>query len=205
MHRGSISFIFHAAFSKNFAKQECIPVGCVLPAQWPAVSRGGQGVVHTTHAPLCHACPPFHHAHPLATHVPPLPCMPPFTTHAPLHHACPPFTTHAHPSPCMPPLCHACPLPITHAPLPTTHAPPATMHAPPVNRMTNWCKNITLPQTLFAGGNNRFLPQTWGVAIPVPIWEILDPPLLTTNAWNSFGMWSKILRPLVVEFVKYLL
>ena len=24
---------------------------------------------------------------------------------------------------------------------------------PPVNRMTNWCKNITLPQTSFAGGN----------------------------------------------------
>ena len=26
---------------------------------------------------------------------------------------------------------------------------------PPVNRMTNMCKNITLPQTSFAGGNNR--------------------------------------------------
>ena len=25
---------------------------------------------------------------------------------------------------------------------------------PPVNRMTNRCKNITLPQTSFAGGNN---------------------------------------------------
>ena len=27
----------------------------------------------------------------------------------------------------------------------------------PVNRMTNRCKNITLPQTSFAGGNNAFL------------------------------------------------
>ena len=26
-------------------------------------------------------------------------------------------------------------------------------HIPPVNRMTNRCKNITLPQTSFAGGN----------------------------------------------------
>ena len=31
--------------------------------------------------------------------------------------------------------------------------PRATTH-PPVNRMTNWCKNITLPQTSLAGGNN---------------------------------------------------
>ena len=28
---------------------------------------------------------------------------------------------------------------------------------PPVNRMTNRCKNITLPQTSFAGGNNNNL------------------------------------------------
>ena len=27
-------------------------------------------------------------------------------------------------------------------------------YSPPVNRMTNMCKNITLPQTSFAGGNN---------------------------------------------------
>ena len=49
-----------------------------------------------------------------------------------------------------------------HAPLeqprmpPSNHthpSPGATMHALPVNRMTNWCKNITLPQTSFAGGN----------------------------------------------------
>ena len=53
---------------------------------------------------------------------------------------------------------------MTHAPPnKTMHAPQsnhacrlgATMHAPPVNRMTNWCKNITLPQTSFAGGNKE--------------------------------------------------
>ena len=32
--------------------------------------------------------------------------------------------------------------------------PPRKIGDPPVNRMTNWCKNITLPQTSFAGGNN---------------------------------------------------
>ena len=42
-------------------KQECIPVGCVLPAHWP--------LTPPHYAPLCHACPP-------ATHVP-LPCTPP--------------------------------------------------------------------------------------------------------------------------------
>ena len=33
------------------------------------------------------------------------------------------------------------------------HPPPAT----PVNRMTNASKNMTLPQTPFAGGNNNIL------------------------------------------------
>ena len=97
-------------------KQKCIPVGCVPPAQWPAVSRGCTPCM----PPLCHACPPF-------------------ATHAPrLCHACPPFTTHAPPLPCIPPLCHACPPFATHAPPPhmpplgaTTHAPPgATTHTP---------------------------------------------------------------------------
>ena len=38
---------------------------------------------------------------------------------------------------------------------PATHTPPPGMHAPPpVNRMTDACENITLPQTSFAGGKN---------------------------------------------------
>ena len=37
---------------------------------------------------------------------------------------------------------------------PPPSRPPGTRHTPPpVNRMTNRCKNITLPQTSFAGGN----------------------------------------------------
>ena len=48
----------------------------------------------------------------------------------------------------------------THTPLgpdPLEQAPPQEQapqdQTPPVNRMTNRCKNITLPQTSFAGGN----------------------------------------------------
>ena len=90
-----------------------------------------------------------------------------------------PPCNHAHPpQPCMPPCNHACPLCNHACPLATTHAPwqpctcPATMHVPPqqpcmppgnhtgmpppVNRMTNRFKNITLPQTSFAGGKNEY-------------------------------------------------
>ena len=70
-------------------------------------------------------------------HAPPQPCMPP-------NHACPPATTYAPQQPCTPPSNHT---PHNHA------CPLATMHTPPVNRMRDRCKNITLPQTSFAGGN----------------------------------------------------
>ena len=35
----------------------------------------------------------------------------------------------------------------------------ALRQTPPVKRMTDRCKNITLPQTSFAGGKNLFMPQ----------------------------------------------
>ena len=101
----------------------------------------------TTHAPPPEA----------AMHTPQeQPCMPPratmhtplprATTHAPQsNHACP----HPWEQPCPPPKQPHMP------PLGQPYTPPqATTHAPPVNRMTNRCKNITLPQTSFAGGNN---------------------------------------------------
>ena len=56
------------------------------------------------------------------------------------------------------------PPPETRHPPGTRHPPeqtppisgtPGTRHPPPVNRMTNRCKNITLPQTSFAGGNQQ--------------------------------------------------
>ena len=102
--------------------------------------------------PSCnHACPPQPCMPPHNHACPPQPRMPyhnhtcpPATTHAPHNHTCPPATTHASPQPCMPPT-------TTHAPLATTHA----LLRQPVNRMTNRCKNITLPQTSFAGGNKK--------------------------------------------------
>ena len=139
-------------------KQECIPVGCVPPAHWSYLRISS----YPMHPPLG-----------ATTHAPPeQPCMPPQS-----NHACPPWeqprtppwSNHACPpeQPCMPPGAtthtpqsnHA----TMHAPLGATmHAPPQEQprmppsnHArpPPVNRVTNWCKNITLPQTSFAGGN----------------------------------------------------
>ena len=44
---------------------------------------------------------------------------------------------------------------------------------PPVNRMGDRCKNITLPQTSFAGGNSSIF---WSWCTPLR--KILDPPLV---------------------------
>ena len=142
-------------------KLECIPVGCVPPAQWPAISRG-EGCIPRT-PPLCHTCPPLPRMPPFTMHAPPpLQHTPPFAMHALLHHACPlPQSNHACPleQPRMPPGSnHAWPPGSNH-----TCSPAATMHTPqekprmppPVNRMINRCKNITLPQTSFAGGNKQ--------------------------------------------------
>ena len=105
---------------KNNSLQECIPVGCVPPAViavFPAKYAPCHAHIPATHAP-CHAFP--------------LPHMPPM--HTPLHH-------HTCPLPCMPPPCHISP----HHACPLPHMTP-DMHAPLMNRMTDRCKNITLPQ-----------------------------------------------------------
>ena len=106
----------------------------------------------TMHAPLEQPCmPPWsNHAHPpgATMHAPQSnhACPPGATTHAPLEQPrMPPGATmHAPPEqPGMPPQSnHTCPLPQSN------HArPPPSNHAcPPVKRMTNWCKNITLPK-----------------------------------------------------------
>ena len=94
----------------------------------------GGGVVRVTHAPPC--MPPCHthtqaHSQPCVSPTP-LPCMPPM--HTPTVHASPAtHTTQA-----------------THTPTPS-HARPPAMHAPshtrpPVDRITDACENITLPQ-----------------------------------------------------------
>ena len=87
-------------------KQECVPVGCVLPAHWPYLVVSARGV--------CMPCMP-------PCHTRPLPYTPP-TMHAPYH--APPIThtplaTHATLQ-CMSPLPHM----------------PPTMHPSPVDRQT---------------------------------------------------------------------
>ena len=103
--------------------------------------------------PSNHACPPTTMHAPLQPCTSPQqPCMPSPQPH-PHSHACPPGN-HAHPpqphnpppQPCMPP---------NHAYPPQPRMPPWQSCMPPsVDRMTHTRKNITLPQTSFAGGNN---------------------------------------------------
>ena len=116
-----------------------------------------------------HTCPPSNNAGP----PPEQPCMPPrATTHIPRatmyalqsNHACTPprATTHApREQPHMPPKQPRMPPQSNHAcpPKQPCMPPPQNNHArlDPVNRMTNWCKNITLPQTSFAGGKYDLL------------------------------------------------
>ena len=112
-------------FNLKNNQQECIPVGCVLPAHL---------VVSATHAHILPRMPP-------AMHTPHDACPP--TTHAPCH-AWPPCHS------CLP--CHACPpLPHTH---PAMHAPRCHACPPWTETLTHATQNITLPQTSFAGGKN---------------------------------------------------
>ena len=102
------------------------------------------------------------------------------------------------------------PLSLCHSPLwytpsgthPFWHTPLwHTPLAPPVNRMTNRCKNITLPQTLFAGGNKVFCTNKttktrcypWGIQRLVRgyfgwgWWDILDYSSLKSQLFSNFS------------------
>ena len=115
--------------------------------------------------PHKHACPPATMHAPLQPHMPPphnhacplQPCTPPTTMYAPNNHACPP-------QPCTPPT--------------TMHAP-GNHACPPL--WTEWqtgVKNITLPQTSFAGGNKYVkCNKSWKQS------EMHD----TGTALNSYG------------------
>ena len=95
----------------NTTKQECIPVGCILPTHWPYLI-------------ISYACPPTTTLAPRQPHMPPL-----ATTHPSGNHACPLATMHAPQQPHtlslqprMPPN-HTCPRQPCMAPLATMHAP----------------------------------------------------------------------------------
>ena len=143
-------------------KEECIPVGCVLPTHWPylIVSEKTEKTMHAApeqpHMPpqSNHACSPqSNHTHPPSNHAHPPQsnhaCPPRATTHAPPEQPHTPRSNHAPPQ-----SNHACPPQSNHV------CPPKQPRMPsPMNRMTNWCKNITLPQTSFAGSNDRMLAK----------------------------------------------
>ena len=102
---------------------------------------------------ISHACPPLPEQPRMLPREQPR--MPPEQPRTPAPRA----TTHPPEQPCTPPGATTHPPEQPHMPpRATMHAPPgATMHAPHVNRMTNRCKNITLPQTSFAGSKDAIL------------------------------------------------
>ena len=154
-------------------------VGTYLTRMHSSRMRTARSLIVSPYLVISHACPPPEqpcmppqsndacppratmHAPPEQPHMPPKqPHMPSGATmHAPQEQphmpprsndACPPrATTHAPlEQPHMPLSNHACPPQSNHA-----CSPGATTLALPVNRMRNRCKNITLPQTSFAGRN----------------------------------------------------
>ena len=136
-------------------QQECIPVGCVPPAQWPYLGISS----YPTHAPWATMPAPWEQ-----------PCMPPMSNHA---HP-PRATTHApQEQPCMLPLEQPC-MPTLEQPcMPprSNHAcPPEQPRTPPCGQNVDTCfwKYYLAPTSLRA--INMQLLVTWiGVYIKVPI------------------------------------
>ena len=98
-------------------EQECIPVGCILPASVAISLACMPSVTHAT----CHACQLLYM--PTPCQICPLPCMPP-PHMPPTTHAC--LFMHT-PLLCTPPVAHAPTPPTTYVPLP---------YLPPMNRYT---------------------------------------------------------------------
>ena len=135
----------------------CTPPPATTHAPWlPRIPPSNHASPPTMHAPHNHTHPPGNHAHPWQPRIPPPPSShahPPATMHAPHNHAHPLVTWQPHmpPTPRQPrmppttmhtPSDHTPSLATTHAPLPRQ----PRMPPPPVNRITDACKNITLPQ-----------------------------------------------------------
>ena len=73
---------------------------------------------------------------------------------------------------------------------------PAQVLPPPVNRITDRCKNITLPQTLFAGGNYRFttLLSLSKVRLHATHYNSSLPPssIFVALTWFLGNFWKKL-------------
>ena len=156
------------------------PPGATMHAPLGATTHAPQAQPHT-HPQSNHARPPgSNHACPLGA-----------TTHAPQEqpHTPPRATMHA-PSGAT---THA-PQEQPHTPQSNHACPPGSNHTcPPVNRMTNRCKNITLPQTSFAAGNERI--RTPGRVPGAP----LDPPMPVP--WPFFWCKAWLLNCIVFQKV----
>ena len=121
-------FSFSGVIQFYFGKQECIPVGCVPPVHWPSGGGLPAGGV------------------PAWGGVPPRGC----TCRGDLLGGC---TCQGG----VPARGGDLPGGVPTQGIPGQGGVPAQVPPPPVNRMTDKCKNITLPQTSFAGGKK--LPE----------------------------------------------
>ena len=107
---------------------------------------------------------------------------------SPHNHVCP--SNHSHPrQPRTPPATMHTPA-TTHAPQqPHTPPPPATTHGPPVNRMTNRCKHITLPETSFAGSKHeKVFCYTLSSNTLSKVQKILQNATMSENTFQSFNI-----------------
>ena len=175
----------------HMKKQECIPVGCVLPAHWSYLRISS----YPTHAPQSnHACPPEQPCIPpgATMHAPQSNCACPLgaTTHAPqgatMHAPHPPGSNHACPSehPCMPhppeqprmpPQEQPCMAPqgaTTHAPR-SNHAPSRSNHAhPPKQPCTALQEQLCPPTPL----EQPCMPPPCGQNVDTRFWKYYLAP-----------------------------
>ena len=71
--------------------------------------------------------------------------------------------------------------------------------SPAVDRMTDMCKNITLPQTSFAGGNNQILK--YGMVNLLKINRV--NPMIIVSKITSLGNVSKFLTCTLLTYCKW--
>ena len=70
--------------------------------------------------------------------------------------------------------------------------PPGQRPLPPVNRMTSASKNITLPQTSFAGGKNRHIPEKYVTSVQkMKTWK-LKPTVKSTLSYRIWCLFQLI-------------
>ena len=82
---------------------------------------------------------------------------------------------------------------------PGSRPPPRSRH-PPVNRITDACKNITVPQTSFAGGNNykkKSFKPVWFLHL---MWQITSAILLNSVIFLLQHLVNNIFRGISMKW-----